>query len=277
MQKFDYVYELLVHYKAEKGNLEVPIACSYHGYNLGNCVHNIRNGRLKLSDEERDKLDSIGFIWRKRKFSHRHTVEEICELLDAYQKEYGNLIFHYDYETKDGIKLGCMLYKIDIGERKLSDDDKKKMEEYPYQIVKKSSKMYFEEFFSYVLRFVEEYHHCKIPQSYVTKDGVKLGRIAASFQYGLREITDEQKKRLEDIGFEFGSKIRYYTFDEIFELLQKYKEEYGHCTIMSNYYTKDHIPLGYKLYLIKIGRRKISSEQKARLDSIGFDWSIVGK
>lgn len=65
---FEEVYKMLVEYKEEYGNLFVPMRYeTKEGIKLGSCVANIRGGKIKLSTEQKELLDDIGFIWKVNK------------------------------------------------------------------------------------------------------------------------------------------------------------------------------------------------------------------
>ena len=276
MRKFRYVRWLLSEYKQEHGDLDIPSKCTYRGYELGNCVHNIRTGNIKLTPGEREALDELGFIWCKRTQHPKNTVDMLCEKLQEYQEEHGHCDIMVTYVTKQGVHLGRILDNIEKGYRQISEEEKAKLDAFHYRIVKakKYTKVHFEEFYRQMLVFEKKFHHCNVKQQYVTEDGFNLGYAVWSYKYGHKKITAEQRKMLEDIGFEFGTKIKRYTFEEVFDLILKYREEHGHCSISSAYRTKDGISLGQLAYHMKTGRKKLTDEQRERLNSIGFDWGL---
>ena len=70
-----------------------------------------------------------------------------------------------------------------------------------------------------------------------------------------------------------GSHIK---FDEVFRLIKEYKKEYGHCNVPQCHKTASGISLGVIVSRIRQGGRKITPEQKAELDAIGFVWRVRG-
>ena len=65
----------------------------------------------------------------------------------------------------------------------------------------------------------------------------------------------------------------YTTFEEVFRLLKEYKDEHGHCKV-SREHKVGTIHLGHIVDDIRHGKRKITTEQKAMLNSIGFVWKV---
>lgn len=65
---FEEVCEMLLQYKEKYGNLLVSQKHKTDdGTNLGYIVANIRSGRIKLTQEQKDILTNMGFVWRVRK------------------------------------------------------------------------------------------------------------------------------------------------------------------------------------------------------------------
>src|SRR5262249_55247824 len=62
-------------------------------------------------------------------------------------------------------------------------------------------------------------------------------------------------------------------WEEGFEHLQAYVKEYKHCRVPAQYKTPDGYPLGNWVVFQRVPRNKLSSERKARLDVLGFDWA----
>ena len=64
---FEEVVKLLKEYKEQYGNLLVPYRyTTENGVHLGDIVNSIRSGNRKTSTEEKEMLDSIGFVWKAK-------------------------------------------------------------------------------------------------------------------------------------------------------------------------------------------------------------------
>ena len=61
------------------------------------------------------------------------------------------------------------------------------------------------------------------------------------------------------------------TWDEFFQVLTVYKERHGDCEVLQRY--KEDRPLGAWVGNQRKDCAKLSSQQRTRLDSLGFDWS----
>ena len=97
---FEDVLEMLLRYKNEKGNLMVPVRyMTGDGVSLGTLVQSIRTGKRKLSNEQRQQLEEIGFEWER--LFQRQKMDAIYEMLEQYKAEHGNCNVKYRYITKD--------------------------------------------------------------------------------------------------------------------------------------------------------------------------------
>ena len=63
---FEQIISLLEEYKAEHHHCNVPKNYKVGTINLGQHVKSIRSGRRKTTPEQKAKLDSIGFVWKKQ-------------------------------------------------------------------------------------------------------------------------------------------------------------------------------------------------------------------
>lgn len=207
-----------------------------------------------------------------RENKYKHSIEKICKMIEDFISKNGHCNIPLGYCTEDNIHLGWILDKIDNGMRPISDEDKQILKSYNYRVIKKKirSRLSFDDYYPYIVDFKNKYNHCNINPNYITEDGVKLGLYAYSLRSRRRRIPNYQKKMLEELGFKFSLINKHYTFEELFDLIVKYKQEFGHCAILSNYKTEDGIRLGAKVYAIRTGKRKLSNYERERLKSIGF-------
>ncbi len=270
MLSFDEVVELLKEYKNEHGDLLVPDKyCTVDGIKLGNIVRSIRTGRRKTTAEEKEKLDEIGFVW---KYREKFSFDEVVELLKEYKNEHGNLLVPERYCTVDGIKLGHIVCDIRWGSRKITAEEKEKLDEIGF--VWKCREMFsFTEIIELLKEYKNEHGDLLVPNKYCTVDGIKLGKIVFSIRIGNRKTTVEEKAKLDEIGFVWKCR-EILSFDEVVELLKAYKNEHGDLLVPNKYCTVDGIKLGNIVRSIRIGGRKTTAEERAKLDEIGFVWKV---
>ena len=132
----------------------------------------------------------------------------------------------------------------------------------------------FEQIIWLLQNYKERNGDCLVPQSYISEDGIKLGRIVDSIRSGTRKTSKEEKAKLDGIGFVWKVRESSLSFKEVLSLLQNYKEQTGNCLVPQSYITEDGIKLGLIVSSIRSGNRKISEDQKAMLDGLGFVWRV---
>ena len=134
----------------------------------------------------------------------------------------------------------------------------------------------WEERFELLKVYKEEHGQCKVPSS-AEYCGFKLGRWVEMQRCDGKsgKLSKDQVSQLNGIGFTWVIFENLRSWDESFELLQAFKEEYGHC----------RVPVSAEYRGIKLGvwvakqrgaqkKGKLSEEQVARLSEIGFTWIL---
>ena len=91
-------------------NFETP-----NGKKLGEWVCKVRRGRIKLTDEQREKLDKAGFHWKKVR--RKRSFEEWYEDFLKYNK---NGYVPSKFITPEGNRLGDWVHNVRAGCIKLS-------------------------------------------------------------------------------------------------------------------------------------------------------------
>ena len=198
------------------------------------------------------------------------SFDKLIELLKVYKNEHGDLFVPAKYCTANGIKLGKIVCRIRIGRRKITLEEKTRLDEIGF-VWKCREKFSFDEVVELLKEYKEEHGNLLVPNSYCTVDGIKLGSIVSHIRSGVRKTTEEEKAKLNEIGFVWKLK-EMYSFAKVVEVLEEYKNEHGNLLIPEKYCTVDGIKLGSIVSTIRVGGRRITAEEKAKLDEIGFVW-----
>ena len=139
------------------------------------------------------------------------SFEEIVRMFEEYKNEYGHMYIPISYVTKDGFNLGTMVNSIRSGNRKTTPKQKQILDELGFiwnirdvkvlPLYSRPCNYTFEEIFEALVEYKNANGNLMIPQLYVTEKGMKLGTIASGYRHGSKKLTDEQRKKLNDIGF----------------------------------------------------------------------------
>ncbi|CAE8627874.1 unnamed protein product, partial [Polarella glacialis] len=282
--------ELLKAYKQEHGHTRVPRSyVADGGFKLGHWVHQQRSDRkgqgcFKIDADQIEQLDSLGFQWAVNKAA---AWEETFELLKAYKQEHGHPRVPRSYVADGGFKLGNWVNQQRSARKgqgcfKIDADQIEQLDSLGFQwAVNKAAP--WEEKFELLKAYKQKHGHTRVPQSYVADNGVKLGnwvntqRSARKGQGGFK-IDAEQIEQLDSLGFVWEI-VKAASWDEMFELLEAYKQERGHTRVPQSYVADNGVKLGRWVDNQRESRkgqggRQMDAEQIEQLDSLGFVWNL---
>ena len=124
--------------------------------------------------------------------------------------------------------------------------------------------------------YIKEHGHVLVPHKYKTSDGFGLGHWVANQRAAKRlgTLGQDNKHRLEQVGFVWGIRHAQHTWKQSFQKLLAYKQEHGHVLVPRNYKTSDGFGLGW---WVTSQRRKeklgtLGQDKKHRLEEVGFSW-----
>lgn len=204
-------FNLLLAYKKEFGNLDITVSQVYKGESIGKIVANIRARyrENRLSKDQIEKLESIGFIWeasRKNK-----TLSKYLEILTEYKQEFGTLS---GISTVMPRYKGVRLYDVIMSIRRkyaaneLSAEFKKCFDDlgFEWESVNSSKEPVsitsFDEWFYLFCCYKQEFGNLDIKYNCIYK-GKNLGNAVKRFRnkYASGTLTSDEFSRLNSIGF----------------------------------------------------------------------------
>ena len=229
---WDMYYASAKQYYQENGNLEVPARyITEEGYALGSWLNNqkaIRKGTIvgKLTEDQIQKLDSIGMIWD----SLDYFWEQNFRLAKEYYLAHGNLDIPTNFKSKDGKHLGNwilrqrQLYKSNS----LTDEQIKKLDSIDMDWMDRVDRVW-ENGFIEAKNYSEEYGNLSVPKNYRSNTDFPLG-IWIQRQRSLyknNKISEDRFKRLTDVGMNWNPD----NWESRFNLVKQYYEEHGNINI----------------------------------------------
>lgn len=166
------------------------------GNKLGVWVSGVRLGEIKLSNEQRKRLNNAGFDWRKKLRSFDEWFEEFKEYnQDGYVP--------WNFETPNGNKLGQWVCKVRRGQVKLTDEQIEKLDKAGFLWKKIRKRRSFDE---WLIDFIMYNQNGSVPGGFVTPEGNRLGDWVHNIRSGLIKLTAEQKQMLKDANFVWSLK-----------------------------------------------------------------------
>ena len=276
------MYELAKGYYEAHGNLEVPLHYkTEEGYSLGGWLFTQRKVRAGeeygvLSEEQIKRLDEIGMIWS----GYRDLIwERYFAAAKAYREKYGDLKVPAGYRMDTGLKLGSWLSNLRtyrksglrknyLTEERINVLDGLGMEwSVPDYL--------FERNYAAALEYWKGHGNLDVPAGQVSGDGVKLGNWIQKLRRirkgaGEGRLTEEQIKRLDEIGMEWSDKYER-LWEKGYREAERYYAANGDLKVPTGYVTDT----GYKLgnwISDQRENKKLNAKRRARLDALGMIW-----
>ena len=199
------MYEYAKAYYEKYGNLEVPTNYETDdGIRLGQWISNQRQ-TTNPESERGQKLLSIGMRFEKKKTML--PWDEMYVYAKQYYEKHGNLEVSQKYVTDDGVKLGQWI----TNQRQTTNPESEhgqKLLSIGMRFDKKLISRPWEEYYELAKAYYEKHRNLKIPKSYETESGIKLG-IWIGTQRQSIDRESERGKLLESIGMIWNTRKNY--------------------------------------------------------------------
>ncbi|CAB9508973.1 helicase [Seminavis robusta] len=200
VRSFDENFNALLEYKNIHGNVDVPQKYD-KDRKLGIWVKNVRQHPNRHSEEQRARLDAIGFKWRKLQLDDQWT-EAFKQLLE-YRDKYGDCNVPSRWKTSPALARWVHTQRTMYRRNKLLDERKEKLEEagFVWDCNAMRDDEAFHENYEKLVAFKTVKGHCNIPNKY--RRDRPLGRWASKMRdlYAADQLDADRKKALNDIGF----------------------------------------------------------------------------
>ena len=234
-------YNAAKEYYAEHGNLMPSITEQYYkGVKLSGWIARLRTYRKSniccnyLTLERIKKLDEIGMVWDVPDYIFEKNYSHCLE----YYREHGNLDIPLKYIAKDGTRLGtwvngirCAAHNPSYKGAQLTDLQRSRLDEIGF-VWESKKNVRWAQCFEALVKYKKEYGNLDVPVSYVTEDGIRLGRWIRRQRSGSNTVSGEKRKLLSDLGFVWNLSD---PWEEKFKLAKQYYDEHGNINIPSNY------------------------------------------
>lgn len=120
---FERYYKSLEACYNEHGNCDIQQDyVNENGVAVGIIVATLRARKEMLNDKQIERLNKIGFVWRKR--NKRTSTEDVCRLIREYERRNGHCYIPHTYVSPEKILLGEICRNIRNGRRKTTSEEK---------------------------------------------------------------------------------------------------------------------------------------------------------
>jgi hypothetical protein len=124
--------------------------------------------------------------------------------------------------------------------------------------------------FAALSKFRAREGHC-CPSRHHVEGGLRLGQWVSVQRYRKDEVPAERKWRLDKIGFVWDTRDDFW--EQNFAALLKFKRRKGHCCVPT-FHREGDLKLGWWVATQRRNKKEMSADRKARLNKIGFVWSV---
>lgn len=285
---WELMYEVARQYYEDHGNLLVPSKyVTEDQLPLGQWIQTQRavyNGTRiegRLSDSQIHRLESIGMQWQKR--SERSWAKGY-EHAKGYYAQFGDLNVQSSYVCDDGYELGHWISKM-RGRYKTLVKDGMEPENAEWVCELNAIGMIwdkleesFELYLDAARTYYAKYGDLNVPMDYKTEDGLRLGawiiekRMHKMLKNRETPLTDDQVKRLEDVGMEWVD-MNERRWNKIYKIVKAYYDRNGSLKMPTNYKEQ-----GIQLWTWLNTQRNLEKrgnllpERKERLEALNIKW-----
>ena len=200
--------------------------------------------------------------------------EEWFAQLQQFVAQQGHARVPVAHTTPEGDSLGRWVVKQRAGQKAMSQARQTRLEAL-HGWVWDARHAEWEEGFAQLQQFVVAHGHARVPRSYETPDGEKLGWWVGTQRTRKDELAPERKARLDALqGWAWD--LRDALWEEGFTQLQKFVAGDGHARVPTSFRTADGYGLGTWVGGQRTQKRKLSPERRRRLKAVeGWVWQEV--
>lgn len=267
-------FGILKAFSTQHGHTMVPgLYVTEAGFRLGRWVSTQRKVKFKMPVAQQARLESLphwtwdvpSALWEKG-----------FDYLMEYTEKKGHSRAPSLFVTTDGYRLGIWAQKQRIDQDRLSEDQKNRLESLPGW----SWDLWtfaWEEGFNHLKDFLARMGHSKVPTSYETENGFRLGQWVSVQRKTKHKMAPERYERLNYLaGWAWNAIDK--NWETGFGYLCEYSSREGHTRVPQNYENDQKFPLGQ---WVSVQRRKkskdaIPMDQVERLEGLpGWVWDRV--
>jgi superfamily II DNA or RNA helicase len=261
--KWSKMFQELVEFKMRNGHVDVPInQDSVLGNWVSNQRKNFKSCELELSRKK--LLDDVGFIWDVNDSKWERSISE----LGSYFAHYGNT--NVPVEWPGGLGTWVSQQRKKKKNNLLTKDQIRNLDNLKFDWDRLDST--WNEMLTELIAYKTVNGHVNVPQ----RPSTVLGRWVRGQRDSMRlgRLTADQQSRLEEVGFEWDMLDA--KWESMFQELLDYSEKHGNTNVPSDWPTYLGTWVGLQRRAFKsLGRGKISSIRKEKLDAIGFIWDAA--
>jgi len=285
-QLWEEKFKELEDYRARHGHCMVPTSYPENP-RLGAFVQKLRREQRRgwMPEERRRRLDALGFAWDSDCAFRTDAWERRYAEAASYHQRFGHLcvtrmwqensglaswLDHQKEKCRAGTLEPARLARLDA----LGFRERLRLPRSVQQATIPLWEKHWQQRLHELEAFRAEHGHCLVPLHYKGTPGLSGWVLRIRKRYRDGTLPDERRAALEALGFAWKplSARAEARFEKGFAALQEFHRRHGHTRVTELY--KENPDLWkFRHYQRQLYRQGLlRPEQKARLDTLGFDW-----
>jgi len=248
-------------FHAREGHCRVPHSFMEGKLKLSNWIGGQRQNKAQLTDEQISRLNSLGFSWDP----HVESWENSFALLQEFHAREGHCNVPKTY-TIGGEKLGGWVGNLRSYKERLTPNQIARLEAIGFSWNRRSDK--WQQAFDSLQQYQRRHGHCRVNLKSKGETRI-LARWVVVQRRNKAILTPEQVSLLDSIGFSWDPHAA--QWEEAFAELVKFHRKEGHCRVPFNL-SVEGLNLGHWVGGQRQHKDRLTDEQIARLDFLGFSW-----
>lgn len=236
--------------------------------------------RFRIIDEVRDCRQ----LFERLNETLTYTWEDMYAHAEDYYRTHGDLNVPADFRTGDGYALGVWIQTQRAVRKGLQrgtlDEERIRMLNEIGMLWTVREKDRWPEYFAAAESYAREYGHLCVPDAYVDKSGVKLGKWLSTLKVQRkrsgrgRYLTPERISALDRLGMVWD--VDAFQWEQKFQAARRYFEEHGDLEVPTRYEAADGIRLGVWIQSVRRDYKsgRLDKDRIRRLEAIGMVWGI---
>jgi hypothetical protein len=191
--------------------------------------------------------------------------------LKQFADREGHCRVSQSYRTDGGYRLGQWVATQRTVKDAMKPDRRERLEALPRWSWDAFSDKW-EEGFSRLKEFLDREGKCRVPQSYKSDDGYRLGQWV-SIQRANREMMNPDRRERLDALPGWSWDPFFDQWEEGFSRLKEFSNQVGHCRVLHSYKCDDGYRLGQWVTAQRRKKDRMASDRRQRLEALpGWVW-----
>ena len=264
------MFQALLDYKERFGDCNVPKRWDEYS-SLGQWCLSQRQARKNegLSQERITQLDEVGFVWDPLESAW----EEMFGGLLDYKKRFGDCNVPISWTENPQLGKWCSRQRGFFKTGRLTLDRIQRLERvgFAWDPLEATWEQRFQE----LVEYNECFGNCNVPTRW--RENPALGNWCGAQKklHNSGSLSAERTARLEEIGFVWGAAEA--AWEDMFRELLDYKNRFGDCDVPRGWSENPALGEWCRTQRRAYSNSELSAEGIARLEEVGFVWSLYDR